>query len=528
MLYSHALIWPRAQRTGSPWRRDREEGGYVVVIGLLYTLIALALAVYGINALMLVGLYLWRRPTDPPPPPPPETWPRVTVQIPLYNEVYVADRVIRAVARLDYPRDRLEIQVLDDSDDETSEVIATLVARLRRQGVHIVHVRRDARAGYKAGALAYGLARATGEFVAVFDADFVPPRDWLKRTLPYLTANPRLGFVQTRWEHLNAHASAITLAQTLALDGHFAVEQAARQAIGWPLTFNGSAGLWRRECIEQSGNWQGDTLCEDLDLAYRAQLAGWQGLILVDVAVPGEVPPVVSAFRQQQARWAMGSVQTLRKLGARLLRASHLSWPARWQGLIHLSNYFVHPLLLLLLVLTPLVLMTHPPMSAVLTYLGLSGLGPPLVYMVAQWRLRRSPRRLLALPVLVALGLGIAWTSTRAIVAALRGRPAPFLRTPKFRCVGRTNRWHDKKYGHGTWQLPTGELLWGLYALLVGMWAWYHGHGYALAFLLLYALSFGFVALTILYQQHRHVPTQPVSRPRWRSTLSRRREQVPS
>jgi len=498
----------------------------VVIVSVLYTLVALALAVYGLNALVLVLLYLWRRPTDPPLPPQPATWPYVTVQIPVYNEVYVADRVIRAAARLDYPRERLEIQVLDDSDDETSEVIANLVTRLQQAGVHITHVRRARRTGYKAGALAYGLARARGELIAVFDADFVPPRDWLKRTVPYLVATPQLGFVQTRWEHLNAYASSLTLAQTLALDGHFAIEQAARQAVRWPLTFNGSAGVWRRQCIEESGNWQIDTLCEDLDLAYRAQLAGWEGLVLVDVAVPGEVPPVVAAFRQQQARWAMGSIQTLRKLGLRLVRASHLSWLARWQGLVHLSNYLVHPLLLLLLLLTPLILMTHPPMSAVLTYLGLSGLGPPLVYVMAQWRLRRSARRVVALPVLIALGLGIAWTSTRAILAALRGRRAPFLRTPKFRCVGRANHWHDKKYSRNVWQVPIGEMLWGLYALIVGLWAWYHGHGYAFLFLMLYALSFGFVAWMILYQQYQHLQGQRVKRPRWRSALTRRREHV--
>ncbi len=498
------------------------------LIQVVYTGMAMLLALYGLNALLLAALHLGRRTSPPPCPPEPAEWPWVTVQLPIYNEMYVADRVIRAAARLDYPRERLEIQVLDDSDDETTEIVAAVVAQLQRRGVRVVHLRRRDRNGYKAGALAWGLQRARGEFVAVFDADFVPPRDWLKRTLPYLLADKRLGFVQTRWEHLNPYASPITLAQTLALDGHFAVEQAARQAMGWPVTFNGSAGLWRRACIEDSGNWQADTLCEDLDLAYRAQLAGWRGLVLTEPAVPAEVPPLVAAFRQQQARWAMGSIQVLRKVGRRLWRAPHLSWWARWQGLMHLSGYLVHPLLLFMFLLTPLVARQPTLMSGMLAYIGLAGLGPPLVYALGQWRLRRSLRRLIALPILVCLGLGIAWASTLAVIGAFWGREVPFLRTPKFRSVGRYNAWQGKKYSLSLNEVPWGECGLTAYAFGLGGWAWWQGLGWLLPFVALYALAFGLVATAMLFQawQRHHKPWTAEPASPWSTGPSRRRPRL--
>ena len=479
-----------------------------MLIVVLYTAAALALALYGFNTLFLALFYLWRRPSDAPMPTPPQVWPHVTVQLPIYNEVHVATRVIRAAARLDYPPDRLEIQVLDDSDDETTAMVARQVRELRRLGVQVHHIRRPERQGYKAGALAYGLAHARGEFIAIFDADFVPPRDWLKRTVPHLLAEPSLGFVQTRWEHLNAWASSITLAQSLALDGHFAVEQPARAALGWPIAFNGSAGIWRRACIEASGNWQADTVCEDLDLSYRAQLAGWRGRVLTDTAVPGEIPPLVAAFRRQQARWATGSVQTLRKHARALLRASHLSWPARLEGLIHLSNYFVHPLMVLLFLLTIVLIWTERTVYWPLTYLSLASLGPPLAYTLAQWRLRGNLRRLRALPLLVFLGLGIAWHSTRAVVRGLRANHTPFERTPKFRLVGRANRWQGKRYGEGLRSIPLAELVLSLAALITAGVAWSRGSVHAVPFLLLYAVSFGTVAVGMLWEmwRQRHAP----------------------
>ena len=486
----------------------------VALVEILYTAVVVALAFYGLNALWLTLVALWKRPQRSTPLPVAE-WPRVTVQLPIYNELHVATRLLRAVARFDYPRERLEIQVLDDSDDETSLLLQRAVTRLRQQGVDVHYVRRARRDGYKAGALAYGLARARGDLIALFDADFVPPADWLRRTVAYLVHNPRLGFVQTRWEHLNASASPITLAQSLALDGHFAVEQAARQALGWPVTFNGSAGVWRRACIEESGGWQADTLCEDLDLAYRAQMRGWQGRVLLDVAAAGEIPPLVSAFRRQQARWATGSIQSLRKHALDLLRASHLPWMARIQGIVHMSSYMVHPLMIALLLLTPLMIFAHRQTAWPLTYLSVAGLGPPLAYALAQLRLRGHLRRFVALPLMIFLGLGIAWEGTRAVWRGFRSRETPFERTPKFRLEGADNGWQGKRYGELAHRYTVGEWIFGLYALIMAVVAWREGHLGAVPFMALYALSFLTVAITSGWQarQQRKARLRALSHP---------------
>ncbi len=496
-----------------------EEDGSVSFLVFVYTMVALVLALYGMNALWLAIVHMLTRPHDPEQPPAPVDWPRVTVQIPIYNEVHVASRVIQAVSALDYPADRLEIQVLDDSDDETSGVVARLVQRLQAQGVRIYHLRRENRAGYKAGALAYGLARARGEYIAIFDADFVPPRDWLRRTVPHLMANPRLGFVQTRWEHLNALASSITLAQSLALDGHFGVEQPARSRVGWPVVFNGSAGLWRRSCIEGSGGWQADTLCEDLDLSYRAAMQGWKGLVLTRVTAAGEIPPSVEAFRRQQARWATGSIQTLRKHTRAWFHAP-LPWSARLQGFIHMSNYLVHPFMLLLFLLTLPMLFIREGSLWPLTYLSFAGLGPPLVYAWAQWSLRGHGRRLRALPLLVFLGLGIAWTGSKAVWQGLRGRSTPFVRTPKFHLVGRDNRWWGKQYDREYGDIPLGELLFAGYALFTFGVAVYLRNWWAVPFLFVYAAGFITVGGRILWERGgkrsrgvRVLPNPPVLRP---------------
>ncbi|MBA3872666.1 MAG: glycosyltransferase, partial [Anaerolineae bacterium] len=236
------------------------------------------------------------------PTPPVEKWPTVVVQLPLYNERYVVRRLLDSVAALDYPRELLTVQVLDDSNDETIEITATKVAELSAKGLNILHVRRPERTGYKAGAMAYGMSLVESEFVMVLDADFVPAPDFLRKTIPHLVARPRLGMVQTRWGHLNPFNNWLTLGQTLALDSHFVVEQTARSRGGWLMTFNGSGGVWRAQCIREAGGWRDLTLTEDLDLSYRAQLAGWEFLYLPDVVVPGELPPQIAAYKQQQAR----------------------------------------------------------------------------------------------------------------------------------------------------------------------------------------------------------------------------------
>ncbi|MBZ0289226.1 MAG: glycosyltransferase, partial [Anaerolineae bacterium] len=266
----------------------------IAFLTVLYVICAVLLTIYAGSELILLITY-WRYRNQPTPVPPVKQWPTVVVQLPIYNERYVVGRLLNAVAALDYPRDRLIVQVLDDSSDDTSELAAEHAAALAKTGLNIQHVRRENRTGYKAGALAYGLSLVDSELVVVLDADFVPAPDFLRRTVPYLAADPGLGMVQTRWGHLNPFNNLLTLGQTLALDGHFVVEQTARSRAGWLMSFNGSGGVWRAQCIKDAGGWRDLTLTEDLDLSYRAQLAGWRFLYLPDVVVPGELPPQIAA-----------------------------------------------------------------------------------------------------------------------------------------------------------------------------------------------------------------------------------------
>ena len=300
MTLSIASVSPQSL----PW------GGVVLA---LYYLVLSVLALYGMHRLVLLAIFFWTRRRNPERPPDPDLWPRVTVQLPIFNERYVATRLIDAVCALDYPRDRLEIQVLDDSTDDTRERVAACVERQRRLGFDIRHLHRTDRTGYKAGALAAGCAEARGDLLAIFDADFVPPTDFLLRTVPYF-ADQEIGVVQARWEHVNRDYSLLTQAQAIFLDAHFRIEHQARNRGGNFFNFNGTAGLWRRQAIDDAGGWQHDTLTEDLDLSYRAQLAGWRFLFLPDVVAPAELPVDANAFKRQQFRWAKGSVQTARKL----------------------------------------------------------------------------------------------------------------------------------------------------------------------------------------------------------------------
>jgi cellulose synthase/poly-beta-1,6-N-acetylglucosamine synthase-like glycosyltransferase len=451
------------------------------------------LALYGLNSLVMLVLYLCHRRHTPSLPPLTNT-PRVTVQLPIYNERYVVERLIDAAAALDYPRDRLQIQVLDDSTDETTAIAQERAAYHRQRGMDIVVVHRTKRTGFKAGALAQGLSTATGEFTAVFDADFVPAPDFLQQTIPYFLVQPDLGLIQTRWGHINGDYSLLTRAQTLALDGHFVVEQTARQRASLFMNFNGTAGVWRRACIEDSGDWQGDTLSEDLDLSYRAQLRGWRFLFLPDMVSPAEVPPHVAAFKRQQFRWAKGSIQCLRKLGWTVLTSREPLFK-RVQGLIHLSSYLVHPLMLLLLLTSlPLMLWRGTP-GLPLAYLSLGSVGLPLLYAVAQRALYADWRRRWAVfPVLALLGTGVALSNTRAVIEALLSRDQSFQRTPKFRLESQGDRWRDKGYGLPFSWMTVGEAALALYAGVTVIVAWLRGNIYAVPFLLLYVTGFGYVA----------------------------------
>jgi cellulose synthase/poly-beta-1,6-N-acetylglucosamine synthase-like glycosyltransferase len=368
-----------------------------------------------------------------PAPPPPDEWPSVTVQLPLFNERCVADRLIKAVARLDYPRDRLQIQVLDDSTDDTLQATRRLAERLRTAGFDVQHLHRDDRRGYKAGALAAGLVRARGELVAIFDADFVPPRGFLRRIVPYVL-QPGVGVAQARWGHLNRNAAWFTRLQAILLDGHFVIEQSARAWNGYFLSFNGTCGVWRRRAIEESGGWTSDTVTEDLDLSFRAQLAGWRIEYVPDLVVPGELPAEPNAFRSQQRRWTKGGVQVARKLLPAIRRAP-IPRRVKIEAFLHLTCYAAYPLLLLLALLrTPARLFA--PETTLLGLLPgeiellLIGTLPLLVfYALAQGGSFRAWWRY-TLPAM-ALGAGLAVSNTLAVLAGLWSRDLTFHRTPK-------------------------------------------------------------------------------------------------
>ncbi len=483
----------------------------MAVLTALYVLTALLLAIYAFNAWVLTALF-WRHRQDTPPLSRPlkgggkggvgEEFPTVTVQLPIFNEALVIERLVEAAVGLDYPQDRLEIQILDDSTDETTDIALAQVEYYRQQGYNISLKHRYDRSGFKAGALKQGLEQAGGEFIAIFDADFTPAPDFLQQTIPYFLANEQLGFVQTRWGHLNRNYSRLTAAQALALDGHFAVEQTARNRAGLLMNFNGTAGVWRRACIERSGHWQGDTISEDFDLSYRAQLAGWECLFLPHVVAPAEIPPQLAAFKRQQFRWAKGSIQCLKKLGGPVLRSPLSGW-VKLQALIHLSSYLVHPLMVILAVIVPIMMMTGgtDKIRFPLIYLSLVSLGPPLLYAVAQMWLypTRWRQHYKAMALLILLGSGIALSNTKAVIEALLGVGNVFRRTPKFKVTSAADRWQESSYRLPLDGLVLGELALSLHSLLGAWLAATSGHLFAVPFILLYAFGFGYVGLQGLW-----------------------------
>jgi cellulose synthase/poly-beta-1,6-N-acetylglucosamine synthase-like glycosyltransferase len=474
----------------------------MVILSIIYALAAVWLALYTLNAFVLTSLYLRHRRhvlSDPRL----ESFPHVTVQLPVFNEAHVIERLIDSAVSLTYPRDKLQIQVLDDSVDETTPLAQRRIAYHRARGVEIELIHRHSRADFKAGALRDGMQSAKGEFIALFDADFLPPQDFLLKTVPLFLSRHRLGFIQTRWGHINNAYSSLTRAQTIALDGHFVVEQTARQRSGLFINFNGAAGVWRKECIEDAGGWQGDTLCEDMDLSYRAQLAGWEPLFLPEVVCPAEIPPQIHAFKRQQSRWARGSIRCALKLWRPILRAP-MSAFKRLQGLIHLTSYLVHPLMVLILLLSVALLFMGQPVAFPLTYLSLASLGPPTLYALAQRSLYPDwVRRISYLPLLVLLGTGLTLSNTRAIYEEVRGKKEKFGRTPKFRLEKRRDDWRRSRYALPFDWMALGEMLAALYAVLGVVIALQQGNYFAIPFLMLYVMGLGYVAsLTVLHSAH--------------------------
>ncbi|MCB9158006.1 MAG: glycosyltransferase family 2 protein [Caldilineaceae bacterium] len=499
----------------------------IYLLQFIYTTGVIGLAIFGLNALWLTwcsrSYYTTTAIADRLNPPrkdipkyalldqsaSTDDWPYVTIQLPIYNERHVVERLIDACAAMQYPRARLQIQVLDDSTDLTSLLVQRRVQQLQECGYHIEHIQRPDRVGYKAGALAHAFAAATGEFIAIFDADFEPPADFLLQTLPHFQQSESIGFVQARWGHLNYEYSPITRSQALALDGHFLIEQAGRQSAGYAFGFNGSAGVWRRACIEDAkvGGWHIDTLCEDLDLSYRAQLAGWQPQFLNHIVAPAEIPPQLSGFKRQQFRWAKGSIQTLLKCAPHIW---HSSWSAaqKVQGFIHLGSYLLHPLLLVLLLISlPLTLLDVHPLWP-LAYLSVASVGPPLLYAVAQRRLRPAHwlRRWSYICVLTLLGFGLCLSNTIAVAQALLGRSGQFLRTPKFHVQSNQDRWQNSVYRLPLEPIFFGELSLFLYAAVTAFIAAASGRWWTALFVLFYVGGFGLMTGVELWQSKPSLP----------------------
>lgn len=401
-------------------------------IEILYLLCATFLAVYGYNSLILTWLSIkGHKPTPIKRFGKDSDRPYITVQLPIFNERYVVEGLIEAVGNLKYPDHLLHIQVLDDSTDITSEIIAQAVKKQRLKGLDIEHIQRPDRRGYKGGALEFGLASVKGEFIAIFDADFLPAPDFLEEIMPYFQNNPQIGCLQARWGHINQEASWLTRAQANGINGHFTIEQDVRSRHHLFLNFNGTAGVWRKTCIEDAGGWHHDTLTEDLDLSYRAQLKGWQIQYIPHVIAPAELPIHINAFKRQQFRWAKGSIQTARKLLTDVWRSSN---PAikKVEATIHLTHYAVHPLMLLNLIISlPLILVKSSYLWITPVFL-FAAIGPLLMYWVAMGEEESIFRKINNLAMLLLLGMGLSLNNSRAVFEALFGKQSAFLRTPKF------------------------------------------------------------------------------------------------
>lgn len=423
----------------------------------------------------------------------------VTIQLPIYNEMYVIERLINAICDMDFPREKMEIQVLDDSTDETVDVVAGIVADKKALGFDIHHIRRGSREGFKAGALKEGLRIAKGEYVAIFDADFVPKKDFLKKTLPHFS-DEKVGMVQTRWEHLNGDYSIMTKAQALALDGHFVIEQNVRNRAGFFFSFNGTGGIWRKECIEDAGNWHSDTLTEDLDLSYRAQLNGWRFVYLKDFTSPAELPAEINALKAQQFRWTKGAIETSKKI-LPMVWKSGVPMRIKLQATFHLTNNFVFPFVLLAAILNvPLTFIknsgSHEMYFASMSIFILAFVGSFLFYYYAQRDIRTDwHKKIILFPLFMAGSMGFAVNNTRAVFEGLMNRKSEFVRTPKFKVVSKNDSFNEKKYINRKIGLSMiVELIMAVYCLVGIVSTIYFMEIAALPFQMLFFIGFSFVS----------------------------------
>ena len=471
-----------------------------------YFLIIACLSVYGIHRCYLLYLYSRIRPHKISVAKHQETQPFVTVQLPVYNEMYVVERLIDAVAALDYPRDRLEIQVLDDSTDKTRTIVAQSVKRWAMRGMRIVQLHRKDRNGFKAGALEQGLRRASGELIAIFDADFVPASDFLKIVVPEFKNN-RVGMVQARWGHINDTYSLLTRVQAIFLDAHFVLEHGARYFGQCFFNFNGTAGIWRRSAIEQSGGWQHDTLTEDLDLSYRAQMAGWKFIFLQDLVVPAEIPVEMNAFKIQQYRWAKGSVQTCLKILPSLFKSA-IPFRVKMESFFHLTANFNYPLLLILslLLIPTLVMRSAEEIEGLwlvdIIFFSLTTVSMFNFYLNSQKAIRPDwLSRVLYIPLVMAVGIGLSVNNTLAVFDGLFGQVHRFVRTAKYGIEDVKDHWLGKNYRRSAYFQPLVELTLSIYFTAGVIYAISKGMFVAVPFLGLFQIGFLYVGLVSLLQQ---------------------------
>ena len=489
-----------------PFRGIYQFNAFDLAIMIPYFLVLGVLAAYGFHRYWLVYCYSKHCANVPAKPSEPANWPKVTIQLPIYNERYVVERLVEAISRLDYPPGLLEVQVLDDSTDETQEVARSCVERYHALGLQIRYLHRTNREGYKAGALADGLNSASGEFIAIFDADFQPGPDFLRLTLPYFS-DPNLAMVQTRWTYLNRDYSALTEVESILLDGHFVIEHGARARSGRFFNFNGTAGVWRRKAIDDAGGWQHDTLTEDTDLSYRAQLRGWRFLYLPDIECPSELPVEMNAFKAQQARWAKGLMQTAKKILPRVWRAD-LPAGVKTEAFFHLTANISYPLMVVLstLLLPAMIVRFYQGWVQMLlidlplflaSSCSISGF-----YLTAQRALypKSWTRKIIYLPFVMAVGIGLSVRNAKAVLEAILGMQSEFARTPKYHIEGQAGTWRRKSYRNRAGWMPYVEVGLGLYFAATVYYSIQNENYFTAPFLLLFVWGYLYTGVMSLGQ----------------------------
>ncbi len=490
----------------NPFRGLYQPNTFDLAVVIPYFAVLVILAAFGLHRYWLVYSYFKNRNNVPGQPPPVERWPLVTVQLPIYNERYVIERLIESIARFDYPRELLDIQVLDDSTDETCAVARACVEKHQALGLPIRYLHRADRTGFKAGALLEGLKVSQAEFVAIFDADFVPSPDFLRRTVPYF-ADEKIAMVQTRWTYLNRGYSALTNVESILLDGHFVIEHGARSRNGVFFNFNGTAGIWRRAAIDDAGGWEHDTLTEDTDLSYRAQLRGWRFLYLPDIECASELPVEMNSFKAQQARWAKGLMQTAIKILPRVLRSNEPA-SVKAEATFHLTANVSYPLMVLfsaMLLPAMIVRFYQGWFQMLLLDLPLflaASCSVSGFYLAAQRALypRKWYRSILYIPFVMAVGIGLSVRNAKAVLEAMFGIKSAFARTPKYSISGQSGTWRKKSYRNRAGWMPYLEVLLGLYFAATVVYAIENENYFTVPFLLLFVWGYLYTGLMSLGQ----------------------------